>query len=143
MPKGLDVYTQELLCALKKPQGINERGDISIDIDAEEQKRAWMRQNERTASEPSGLSFSHYKSMIGDLKLLQTDADIRALPLQYGFVPQDWCRITDVEILKKEGVLDVDKMRLIQLMDAEANMNNKMIGKRVMQQAEEVQYAPA
>jgi hypothetical protein len=38
----------------------------------------------------------------------------------------------DVEILKKEGVHDIAKMRTITLMNAEFQMNNKKIGREVM-----------
>ena len=43
---------------------------------------------------------------------------------------------TDVEILKKAGELRVAKMRLIQLMSPEFQINNKMIGGNVLKHAE-------
>jgi hypothetical protein len=43
---------------------------------------------------------------------------------------------TDVEILKKSGVYHVDKMRLIQLMRSDFQINNKMLGWRMLAQAE-------
>ena len=61
--------------------------------------------------------------------------------MQYGFVPNSWKRITDLAILKKEGVYDVEKMRTIQLMHAEYNANNKHLGRLVMQQAEATKAA--
>jgi hypothetical protein len=44
--------------------------------------------------------------------------------------------ITDVEILKKAGVFDVELMCTIQLMHAEFNMNIKKLGRDVMVHAE-------
>jgi hypothetical protein len=44
--------------------------------------------------------------------------------------------MTDVEILKKAGVYDVEKMRTILLMNAEFNMNNKKLGQDMMNHAE-------
>ena len=44
--------------------------------------------------------------------------------------------MTDVEILKKAGVYDVEKMRTILLMNAEFNMNNKKLGREMMANAE-------
>ena len=61
---------------------------------------------------------------------------MRSLPQQYGFSPILWQNITDVEILKKAGVYDIEKMRTIQLMHAEFNMNNKVLGKKSMDRAE-------
>ena len=45
--------------------------------------------------------------------------------------------ITDVEILKKQGEYQVAKMQLIQLMSAEFQINNKMIGKWILANVEE------
>ena len=47
-----------------------------------------------------------------------------------------WQTITDVEILKKPGVYLVDKMRLIQLMSPEFQINNKLVGKAILDHAE-------
>jgi hypothetical protein len=44
--------------------------------------------------------------------------------------------LTDVEILKKTGVFDVEKMRTVQLMHAAFNMNNKKPCRDVMAFAE-------
>jgi hypothetical protein len=64
----------------------------------------WQRQSERTASKPHGLSFSHYKSVLQDKHLTHMDVWMRSLPLEVGFIPDEWKQITDVEILKKSGV---------------------------------------
>ncbi len=37
--------------------------------------------------------------------------------------------MTDVEILKKAGGYDIEKMRTIMLMNSEFNMNNKKLGR--------------
>ena len=73
-----------------------------------------------------------------DPNLSQFDALLRSLPMQYGFTPQAWMYITDVAILKKAGLYDVEKMRTIQLMHAEFNANNKHLGRMVMRNAEEL-----
>ena len=49
--------------------------------------------------------------------------------MKYGFSPDHWKHIIDVEILKKAKVYDINKMRTITLMDAEFNMNNKFVGR--------------
>jgi hypothetical protein len=40
---------------------------------------------------------------------------MRSIPLEVGFIPEEWKQIIDVEILKKPGVYHVDKMGFIQL----------------------------
>jgi hypothetical protein len=97
---------------------------------------AWRRQSEQTACEPHGLSFSHYKSVLQDKHLTRMDVRMRSLPLEVGFIPDEWKQITDVEILKKSGVYHVDKMRLIQLMRPDLQINNKMLGWRMLAHAE-------
>ena len=49
-----------------------------------------------------------------------------------GFLPKAWQVIVNVEILKKTGELGVAKMRLIQLMSSEFQINNKMIGRNIL-----------
>ena len=44
---------------------------------------------------------------------------MRSLPYQYGFSPHNWQTISDVEILKKAGVYDIEGMRTITLMNME------------------------
>ena len=54
------------------------------------------------------------------------------VPLLVGFSPAAWQVIIDVEILKKAGEFSVAKMRLIQLMSPEFQINNKMISRNVL-----------
>lgn len=135
-PDELDQYTKAFIRELATPLAIQRQGPIETSVSSDDHKRAWLRQKDQTASDPTGLSFSHYRSSIHDDNIVAIDALLRGLPLEMGFAPQLWCNITDIEILKKSNVYDVDQMRLIQLMDAEFNMNNKMIGKRMIAQAE-------
>jgi len=43
--------------------------------------------------------------------------------------------VTDVAILKKLGMLEIGVMRLIQLMDADFQSNNKLVGKKELANA--------
>jgi hypothetical protein len=95
----------------------------------DEHIQAWKRQPDRIASEPHGLSFAHYKSVLKDKYLVHMDMGLRSIPLEVDFIPDDWKTIIDVEILKKAGVLNVDKMRLIQLMRSDFQIN-KDVGLR-------------
>ena len=61
---------------------------------------------------------------------------LQEVPLQYGFPPDAWNPMADCFILKKEEVLLPEKMRIICLMDASSNMNNKWYGRAFMQHNE-------
>jgi hypothetical protein len=131
-----DQYTREFILALKMPASIRQAPPLNMSVTLKDHIGAWRRQSEWTASEPHGLSFSHYKSVLQDKHLTRMDVRMRSLPLEVGFIPDEWKQITDVEILKKSGVYHVDKMRLIQLMRPVFQINNKMLGRRMLAQAE-------
>jgi hypothetical protein len=71
-----------------------------------------------------------------DQELNSIDSLFRALPYHHGFSPDSWQTITDVEILKKAGIYDVHLMQTIQFMHFSFYMNNKKLGREVMQSAE-------
>ena len=61
---------------------------------------------------------------------------IRSAPLEFDFTPKKWCTFDDVEILKKAGEINIDKMRLIMLMHPQYQINNKNMGRKVLVNAE-------
>jgi hypothetical protein len=136
VPPNVDQYTREFILALEKPASIRQAPPLDMSVTLHDHIWAWQRQSERTASKPHGLSFSHYKSVLQDKHLTRMDVRMRSLPLEVGFIPDEWKQITDVEILKKSGVYHVDKMRLIQLICPDFQINNKMLGRRMLAQAE-------
>ena len=97
--------------------------------DVEDHIQGWKKQNERISSAPIGLHFGHYKAGIQDKDIALFDAAMRSLPYEHGFAPDLWKEIVDVEILKKAGVYNIEKMRTITLMHSDFNMNNKKLGK--------------
>ena len=62
----------------------------------------------------------------------EVDCMMRSVPLEFAFTPSSWCHITDVEILKRVGRINIEDMRLIQLMHPEYQINNKLVGKKVL-----------
>ena len=131
-----DQYAIMLLQAMKMPDNVKDHPMTNTEVTPENNARAWAKQKEAVSSEPEGLSFSHYKAGAQDTEINRFDALLRCLPYKYGFSPTHWQEITDVEILKKAGVYDIDKMRTITLMDAAYNMNNKQLGKDLLEHAE-------
>ena len=57
---------------------------------------------------------------------------MRSILLEFAFTPISWCYITDVEIFKRAGRINIEDMRLIQLMHPEYQINNKLVGKKVL-----------
>ena len=119
------------------PDFIRMRKPLPTTVTPEDHINAWLKQDERISSAPSGPHFEHFEAGITDEYIVKFDALSRSLSHQCGFSSAPWREIVDVEILKKAGVCDTEKMRTITLMHAELNMNNKKLGRDVMQRATE------
>jgi hypothetical protein len=130
--QGIDSYAIEFIRELEMPDSIRAKGPIDINLTEAENKQAWMCQKGGTASDGSTLSFEHYKTACLDSDLNEVDTLLRNLPLLFGFAPPSWLSITDVEILEKLGIYDIEQMLAVQLFAAEFNTTNKMIGKRAL-----------
>ena len=61
---------------------------------------------------------------------------IRSAPLEFSFTPPGWCSIADLETLKKAGRININKMRLIQLMHPKYQIDNKSVGRKVLTNTE-------
>ena len=135
-PPGTCPYAVEFLATLKRHVNITSRDSVNLIVTPKEHKEGWRKMKQRTASAYGNLGFNHYITNTYDEKLNEMDTFLRNTPLIMGFVPTNWKAITDLQILKKIGNYIVDKMRCIQLMDAEYNMNNKVLGRRILAHAE-------
>ena len=63
------------------------------------------------------LHFGHYKALVENDRISEMDRQLREIPFTNEIVPPSWKKIMDVQILKKEGVYQVDKMRTITLLN--------------------------
>jgi hypothetical protein len=134
-PPAVDHYACELLHELRIPNSVRKHGYIPIIATTAEHILGWRWTKEKSA-EPSGPSMAEVKAASQDPILAEIDTFMRNLPCTKGFAPRSWQLITDVEILKKAGIYEVEKMRTIQLMHAVFNMNNKKLGRDMMRSAE-------
>ena len=66
----------------------------------------------------------------------EVDCMMRSTPLEFAFTPPSWCYITNVGFLKQVGRINIEDMRLIQLMHLEYQINSKLVGKKVLANAE-------
>jgi hypothetical protein len=82
---------------------------------------------EKTASSYSGRSIPHYKACsqikeegIGEL-LASVYAAMMTVPLDAGFFPERWRKAVDVMLENIPGVIPTNKLRIIQLLEADLN----------------------
>jgi hypothetical protein len=82
---------------------------------------------EKTASSFSGRSVSHYKACADDSKdgladnLAEIHAAMASIPLETGFCPERWRHAVDIMLEKVPGIAWSNKLRIIQLLEADLN----------------------
>ena len=98
---------------------------------------SWNKMDETKSSIP-GIHAAHMKCLQPSSDAAEILSKLALLPLLTGYAPQSWMRGIDSMIPKKTvGECRPDKLRLILLFDARFNHNNKLIGKKMMEFAEE------
>ena len=112
------------------------KGVIDFAITPAAHSQAWKSQKDKIAVKSSAIFNSHYIYSAFDPTLNELDGMMRLVPLEFAFTSPSCCYITDVEILKRAGSINIEDMRLIQLMHPEYQINNKLVGKKVLANAE-------
>ena len=97
----------------------------------EEYTEGWKMMKEHTTSAP-GPSFSHYKAATAGSSASIIHSYLALVPLLLGFAPTRWCKAVASMIPKKKDNLRPAKLRLIMLMHALLNHNNKWVGREMM-----------
>jgi Reverse transcriptase (RNA-dependent DNA polymerase) len=121
----------------RTPDNIIINGPIIEDISDDEYIYRWKRCKEHTSSGPSGLHFGHFKASCQSKSLCQLDKWFIETAIKTGYSLERWHHGVDVMIPKKQESLRVDKLRTIVLMEADYNYMNKIIGRRIMKNAED------
>ena len=102
----------------------------------ESYKESWKTIKEATTSHP-GIHFGHMKAMDEDSQLAnKLNALLADVPLWTGYSPEAWQKCTDAMIKKKTDDMRPGKLRLITLMHAIFNHNNKALGRHMMKLGE-------
>ena len=100
----------------------------------------WKKAKERTASSISGLHFGHYKAASSSPYLAQAHALQLNSVFKRGIPLDRWTRGLSCMLEKEAGVIRVDKLRAILLLEADFNFANKLlVGKRMVDSLEESQ----
>jgi len=80
-----------------------------------------------------GIQAAHIKSIAPESPAADVVSWLALIPLLTGYAPLTWKRGIDSMIPKKKNEWRPDKLRLILLMDARFNHNNKIIGRKMME----------
>ena len=111
---------------------VKRKGFLPTAITTTEHIQGWKKQKKLIASVLTELSFSDFTAGSQDKKIAKLDCISRIIPYSKGFYPSTYKNVTDFQLIKKDGVYYVERMRTIQLFSAAFNMNNNKIGKEVM-----------
>jgi exonuclease III len=130
-PSGTGSATKIFLKACQQPATFSA---TQYDYTSKEHYiKAWSKAKEKTGS--GQVHFGHWKAGLYDQDITNAEWLLTFLPTHHGFSPKIWQQATDVMILKKSGVLDLDKLRTIVLYEADFNFVNKCLGRKVMDNA--------
>ena len=112
-----------------------EQTHMDITWTTEDYINSWSKMKEDKTTLP-GIQVAHIKCL--DHKSLSADviSKLSLIPFITGYSPKIWQEGIDSMIPKKVADLRPEKLRLILLMDARFNHNNKLIGKKMMEYGE-------
>ena len=112
-----------------------EEESIEITWTIEEYCESWKKMSEEKASLP-GIHAAHLKCLNSSTQAAEVISRLALVPLLTGYAPKQWKKRIDSMIPKIEGEWRPGKLRLILLMDARFNHNNKLIGRAILQYGE-------
>ena len=124
------------------PDQVRAHGILLAPFTRHDHKTSWRRQKEKTASTSTELGFPDHIAATDNPTLSELDFLLRLIPYQTGYSPQAFSDIHDFQILKKSNVYILQKMRIITLFTAAFNMNNKLLGRDSMRNAELLNLLP-
>ncbi len=131
-PTEVDEYTRQFISTLSQPPNVPPPEPPSIS--ASDFQTYWHCARECTSSSYSGLHFGHYKATADCPTLSEIHAIFIQLCFTHSFSPQRWQSGLQVVLEKKAGVIHIDKLRALLLMEADFNFGNKMLfGYQMMQ----------
>jgi hypothetical protein len=136
-PPNTDEYAAKLIPHLQRPAGIKSQEEIKSAVSKSEYVKAWKSKKEYTGSGPSGLHYGHFKAMAWNNKSAHLHTDMINIPLTTGYSPQRWRLADDHLEQKKPDNFNVDRYRPIIHVEADFNMANGFIGRKVMHNAEQ------
>ena len=128
---------REMLISMKRKSGLTNNDVITSEITGDEYQDFFKNTKESTSSSPSGIHIGHYKATIEIPDMCDSHAIMMTIPFQYQFSPLRWKSSIHCMIEKVKGSPKNDKLRIIQLIEADFNAALKIkISKQLMALAE-------
>jgi hypothetical protein len=138
----MDPYAIQFLSHLKMEPEVRNHAPISKAISTASYRASWKKMNPHTSSSPFGPTFVHYIAGSKDEQIADFDATMANIPYASGYSPEVWTKMMDVLIPKKTTSSAIEKLRIIVLFHAMFNMNNKRIGRDMIENAEKLHQIP-
>jgi exonuclease III len=135
-PPLTDPYATLLLAHMKRPPNMPSVAPCSQFVTTENHSSSWKKAKEYTSSGISGLHFGMFKAQARDDDLAKFDASRRSIMYCTGGVYPRWNKGVDCMLLKASGDTRAHKLRTILLLEADYNMNCKLLGREAMWTAE-------
>jgi len=133
VPDNCDRLTQRFLSAARRPPDVQEVAPRST----QEYLQGWRKARESTSSSMSGIHFGHYIAGTFNPEILIINRTMADIPMKTGYSPERWKHGLNVLLEKVPGDVNIKKLRIILLFEADFNANNKWIGRAVMRRAED------
>jgi Reverse transcriptase (RNA-dependent DNA polymerase) len=111
---------------------------MAKNITTEEHIEMWRHMRETTSAGPTGLHFGHLIAGTYDEQIANLDASLAHMAFVSGYASERCQDGTNVMLVKKEGKYLPEELRTILLFDVQFNGNNKLLGRRMMTFAEEL-----
>jgi len=80
----------------------------------------------------SQVHFGHYMAGTFNPNIAAMNATMAEMPITTGYTPERWKKGCNIMLQKQAGNLNVKKLRIIVLFEADDNMNNKWLGRAIM-----------
>jgi hypothetical protein len=142
-PPGVDSLTREFLAVLQATAPLDPANRISCEITHQDFQQHWRKAREHTSSSLSGLHYGHYKAAAQSDLLSEMHALMTKLAVTGGAPLACWESGLSVMLEKTKGIIQVDKLRAILLMEADFNFyNGLMFAKRMVDRAESQCWIP-
>ena len=125
-PPSVSQDVKDFLQACKIPEGTT----TNLPRTAEHFSQSWKRMREDTGT--GSIHFGYFKAATEHKTNILLHYALAEIPFRSGYTPERWKQATNVMILKKEGITDIDRLRTIVLFEADYNHNNKFLGRQMM-----------
>lgn len=132
LPEGIDEGLRIWYEYISKAQS---HTPFDLTWTTDEYVESWKRMKEDKMTLP-GIQVAHIKCLSKDSIGASVLSKLALIPLMVGYSPKTWRIGIDSMIPKKTADLRPEKLRLILLMDARFNHNNKRIEKKMMEYGE-------